>query len=198
MKVKEIITEAPYLHPEELPYKALSAISVDRLGLSYSKIGEIDDGGGLEVYQHKSNKGIAAGKILEKEFYFAVSITTRETIYPAEPTQLDEMLQVAMVNVSKGQEENGITKKVYEIAAQAINLVSDHEQYLGAKGLWKSLARSSDVNVYVFDGNVKDYIRGVDGKIVKYNGRNISDHDIWGQTIQYKSVLLVATTRGLK
>jgi hypothetical protein len=194
MKVKEIITEAPYLNHEELPYKAISSISVNRLKQMYTKIGEVK--AGVDVYQHQ-NGSVIAGKIVADDFILAVSVSTRGQPYPIEPTLIDNVLQVSMVNVVKGEEDKGLTKSVYNVIGSLVDLVSDHEQYLGAKGLWKSLARSSDVNVYVFDGNKKDYVRNKNGQIVKYNGNNISDTTIWGSEIEFKTILLVATKKDL-
>ena len=194
MKLKELITEAPYLNNEELPYKALSSISVARLKKSYEKIGEI--GSGLDIYQH-NNGSIVAGEIVGSDFYLLVSISTRTTPYPVEPTQLSSPHQISMVNIASGEEEKGLTKKVYNTVAQMLDLVSDHEQYLGAQGLWKSLARSSDVNIYIFDGRIKDYIRDEAGKIIKYNGKNITDSQIWGTTTDHRMILLVGTSKEL-
>jgi hypothetical protein len=194
MKIRELITEMPYLHREELPYKALSAISVKRLHHSYQKIGEI--GEGIDVYQH-SNGGVIAGQVLQGDLYLLVAISVRKRVYPVEPTGLDDTLQVSMVHVAKGEEEQGLTKKVYAVLASLFDLVSDHEQYLGAQGLWKSLARSSGVNVYVFDGNQKDYVRDASGKALKYNGANIPDDKIWGSKVTQKLILLVGTTKEL-
>ena len=194
MKLKELITEAPYLNNEELPYKALSSISVSRLKKSYEKIAEI--GSGLDIYQH-SNGSIVAGEIVGEEFYLLVSISIRKTPYPVEPTQLSSPLQISMVNISSGEEERGLTKKVYNTVGQLLDLVSDHEQYLGAQGLWKSLARSSDVNIYIFDGRIKDYIRDESGKIIKYNDKNITDSQIWGSTTDHRMIILVGTSKEL-
>lgn len=194
MKIKDLLIETPYLHREELPYKALSSISLHRLNQSYTKLAELGDG--IEIYQH-SNGNIIAGKQVQSDFYLLVSISVRKRAYPVEPTQLSKVLQVSMVNIQKNEEEQGYAKKVYSVLASLFDLVSDHEQYLGAQGLWKSLARST-ANVYVFDGRKKDYIRDSTERVVRYNGTNIRDKDIWGTTATHKSILLVATTRDLK
>jgi hypothetical protein len=108
-----------------------------------------------------------------------LNISTRTTSYPVEPTNLSKNYhQVAWVNVAKGQEQQGYTKAVYNLIAQKTDLVSDHKQYGLAKDLWKSLAKSPNIGVYVFEKD--DYIRDSDGNVVKYNGLNIDDETIWG------------------
>lgn len=193
MKTKELLSEMPFLNREELQFKALSNISLTRLQTSYDQIGEIGD---LGVYQHVQNGNIIAARVIDKEVYILVSISTRAVPYQVQPTQLGDVRQVSMVHITKGEEEQGLTKRVYALVSQLFDLVSDHEQYLGAQGIWKSLARNSNSNVYVFDGRRGDYIRGENGRPLK-NGKNIHDDDIWGQRIDDRVVLLVATVKEL-
>lgn len=195
MKIKDIITEAPYLHRDELPYKPLTSISRDRIEKSYAKLAELEDG--FLVFKKTVSPGIISGRFVNDEFYPSVMVTTRMNAYPSDPTQLDDMMQVAMVNVAAGLKLEGITKLTYTIAIEHLDLVSDHEQYLGAQGLWKSLAKNSKANIYVFDCTINDYLRDKDG-IVKYNGKNISDNTIWGSSELHKSILLVGTVKELK
>ena len=185
--------ESPYLNDEELPYTVLAKISKSQLKRAYSEVGQIND---IVLFAHKDT-GFIAGFMVGDHLSTIVRISCREKGYPKEPHQLENYQQVSMVNVSKEFAERGYTKEIYNLIAKTIDLVSDHEQFLGAKGLWKSLARDSDINVYVFNGNLNDYVRDEFGKIIKYNSSNLKDKMIWGSTFEHKSILLVATKRNL-
>lgn len=193
MKVKELL-ETPYLNDEELGYEVLANISNEALARSYSLLSKVK---GLEIYQ-KNTTGFIAGKRKKSELSTVVIVNCRKEAYPCVPTQLgSDYQQVSFVRVSKGYESEGNPKLVYNEIAKHIDLVSDHEQYLGGQGLWKSLARESDVNVYVFDGRIKDYIRDETGKPKKYNSSNISAKKIWASKETYRLILLVATDKEL-
>lgn len=193
MKLKELF-ETPYLHHEELLYKAFSCISINRLNLSYTKLGKINEQ--IEIYKH-NNGSIIAGQKIEQDFFLLVSISTRKQAYPVTPKKLTNILQISMVNVESGEEEKGITKRVYNFIGSKFDLVSDHEQYLGAQGLWKSLAKSSNLNVYIYNGLIDNYIRDKHNVILKYNSSNIPSNIIWGTTAEKKAILLVGTLKEL-
>lgn len=194
MKLKEIrISETPYLNDEELGYQVLAKISNDALKRAYYHLVKV---GNIDIFA-KSEAGFIAGRLSKSGLSMLVSVACRTVAYPVEPLGLTDYQQVSMVNVTKEFANEGKTKLVYSEIAKNTDLVSDHEQYLGAKGLWKSLARESDVNVYVFNGKIKDYMRDEDNNIKKYNGSNIHDNEIWGNSTEHKLVLLVATVKNL-
>lgn len=193
MKASELF-EMPYLVDDELQYQVLAKISNTALKRSYQylcKDGEIEIFAGDET-------GFIAGYKRPNHLSTVVMISCRATAYPVVPTQLQNYQQVSMVNVSKEFADKGFTKSVYNQIAKTADFVSDHEQYLGAKGLWKSLARESDINVYVYDGHKGDYIRDASGVILKYHSKNIEDKVIWGSSEMYRTVLLVTTSKELK
>jgi hypothetical protein len=200
MKINEVVggeylVEMPYLHDEELGYQVLAKVSTHALRRSYTKFAHTKD---VIIFSNNGATGFIAGYLRNSELSVVVKISSRINSYPVEPTQLLNYQQISMVNVSNEFNNQGNTKAVYSQITKKISLVSDHEQYLGAKGLWKSLARESDINVYVFDGNRRDYIRNLNGEIVKYNGQNIKEESIWGQSSNHRLVLLVATVDELK
>jgi hypothetical protein len=149
----------------------------------------------FEIYARNTGGFISVIKISSDRFDLVLDISTRRAAYPVGPTQLENYQQVTMVRVADGMNFAGIAKQTYNEIAKRVDLVSDHEQYLGGKAIWDSLARESDVNVYVFDGD--DYVRE-DGKPLKYNGQNVSSDKIWGQAPEHKRVLLVATAKELQ
>lgn len=196
--VKDLLNEmAPsYLHNEELPMQELTEISNHQLTRAYNFIENL--GNSVSLYQNKIHNGFVSGVVNHGVFRKLLFIATQDTPPPVMPKQLKNVYQVVMVMVDKRFAEQRIALQTYVAIAKRFDLVSDYQQYLGAKALWKSLARRDDVNVYVFDGNNNDYMSDISGKIIKYNGKNIDDMHIWGQAEHHKSILLVATTKELK
>ena len=186
-----MLFEAPYLHHEELGYRAISAVSEARLIESYELLGQSPDGVGY--YQHHRSTRLVAGKLIDHTFYFLVSLSARKHRYAVSPTQLDRPLQISMVNVHRGEEEQGHTIAAFKFFAQRFDLVSNHEQYLGAQCLWRSLARQGDVNIFVFDGQLGDYRRDRNGQICRYSGQHIPADQLWGDQQSFRSTLLVAS-----
>lgn len=189
-QLEPMITEMPLLYPEALNLRYLTNISLRRLAESYTKIDSNDK---VDVYQHNQNHGFVAGRIVGDDLKTLLMITVKTKPLPMIPTGLSKCLQVTMVHTSLGEEQRGIATFVYTTIASRIALVSDHEQYLGAQGLWKGLARRNDIPVYVFDCGRRDYFRDYKKVLIKYNGQNIRDNDIWGKAEDYRKVLLVAT-----
>ena len=89
--------------------------------------------------------------------------------------------------------KQGLTTAVYDHIAYRVDLVSDYIQFMGAKRLWQSLAKSSTVYVQIFDGSRGDYIRDRNNNVIVYNGQNIDESTIWGGP-EKQSVLLVASS----
>lgn len=192
------IEESPRYNDEELPLGELAYISQEALKRSFVFLGKTAKE--VLVYEKQDFSGFTAGLLnKDKSLAHFLDIKTRKNAYPTTPSQLSpDYHQVSWVIIAKDFEQFGYTRNVYMLVAQHYDLVSDHEQYLGAKKLWQSLARSGVINVYVFDGfETKDYVRDESGNLVKYNGTNINEKKIWGDSIKYNSVLLVATTKEL-
>lgn len=167
------------LHDEELEIQPLFPISREAIGRSYDLLGEV---AGLSVYERTG--GVVAGYWnTSGDLSVVVSISSRDVIYPAF-VKITEFWQISMVRTAKGFQESKFAFSVYDFLARRKPLISDSEQYLGAQGLWKSLAsRSSDLKVYLYD----------DGKFIEYDGSNIPDSHIWGMTFKHRQRLLVAS-----
>jgi hypothetical protein len=191
----EDLLEMPYLNDEELSYQVLAKISTKALNKGFEEFSKTKD---LTIYSNKETSGFIAGYLRAGHLSTVIKIASRQSAYPIEPAQVEDYHQVSMVSVSKEYALTGNAKAVYEQIAKKVPLVSDHEQYIGAQGLWKSLARSSDVFIYVFNSEVQDYIRDQADKIVKYNSKNIEDDKIWGTDPTHRMVLLVATIKELE
>lgn len=190
----EQINESPYLHDRELFYFEVAAISPEALSQRYTHLGTVLSE--IEIYEKNNQASIVVGILSETgDLYHFLDMQEEKKNYPI-PTQIESNYkQFGMVMISEKIAGQGITKSVFEFLAHLFDIVSDKVQFLGAKRLWKSLARSSAVNVYVYDGNKADYRRDESGMIIKYNGSNLDDLAIWGKTSEHENVLLVATTK---
>ena len=183
----ERLNEMPKYTQDDLPLGKLSHISMSSLSKSYSLLGSVAENV-IQVYEKNTGTGFIAGFERSENFNHFLDIGTRQTVYPVEPIGLStDHHQVSSVLVAEGFEQRGYTKEVYNLIATKYDLVSDWEQYGLAKMLWKSLARNSGVNVYVFS----------DDNYRLYDGLNISEKEIWGG-MNRSSTLLVATTKNME
>lgn len=197
--IKQVIElfEEPYVHDDELSLNVLGTISAAQLARAWSKIGTAKVSGDLsaDVYERNQGSGFISGFLVGDKFKIAVDLNVRRNAYPVEPTQLGDYRQVSMVRTTWDMADIGIARATYREVARAYDLVSDQEQFIGGKAIWVSLARAADVNVYVFKQG--DYIRGTNGKPLKFNGSNIQASEIWGKGPEHRAALLVATKKEL-
>lgn len=202
MTVRELLSrlnEMPYLYSAEFPLKNLGHISDNSVTEHYKKIGMLPIEGDLVVYLNTVSKAYMVGQHIGGQFFIYLSLSRKQTIEPVVPAQLsNDYFQVSMVNVDAKQAMSGVARAFYTFIAAHYDIISDQEQFKCAKSLWNSLARNDIVNVYVFDCAKRDYYRDDKGVIVKYNGQNIPENQIWGQTQHHYKMLLVATTKELK
>jgi len=107
-----------------------------------------------------------------------------------------EVAQIEGIVVDGSLRDMGFATVLYEAVIDKAKLVllSDNEQYQGAKGLWQKIARTSKlVSVYVLDTDENRYFP-YDGNRIAYDGTSIPEDEIWS-THPDKSkhaVLLVA------
>ena len=190
---------SPYLYDKRKELEQLSYIFVDSLKTKgYTKLGKIELLN-LEIYEVDETGAILAGAIIEDKFYIMFRINVEERSLFVKSMQLsNERKHIRMINTSKEFVKQNIATSVYTFIANRFDLISDRVQYIGAKDLWQSIAKRNEVNVYVFDEDKKDYIRHSDGTIVKYNGKNIDENEIWGTDQKHHERLLVATKKELK
>lgn len=99
--------------------------------------------------------------------------------------QKDNLSQVQGVVVDPKLRDFGLATYIYTslIVKKGLILVSDNEQYIGGKALWKHIARTSkELVVYVFDSeNGLFYPFDADERIA-YDGKNIDDYIIWSDS----------------
>ena len=146
--------------------------------------------GAIDVYA-KDPTGFIAGvwDDSKESFQVVLSVVCRSNVHPSFVSGV-QCQQVSMVRVHRDFADSKMATMVYDFIGTKTVLVSDQEQHLGAKGLWKSLAKkSTKSSVYLYDA--------ADGTFSEYDGANIPDSFIWGTTFAHKQRLLVLTDKDL-
>lgn len=106
---------------------------------------------------------------------------SRPTLLSQSPPNLSENIrQVTQVNADAARVDSGYAKRAYFAIAMEYDLISDHQQYESAMGLWQAITRSNKIHVYVYDDRLKDYLRDEYDKVIRYDGKNIDEHKIGG------------------
>jgi len=193
---KEFLNEMPYLYNKRMNLEKISNISKEALE-RYTKIGRVPTQN-FDVYENKENGTLLGGILIDGEFYPLIFINCEERSLFVKSMQLkDKRKHIKLVRVNENFSDQKVSTDMYTFVAKHFDLISDRIQYKGAKDLWKTLAKQNRINVYVFDEETKDYIRS-EGKIVKYNGKNLDDSEIWGSDLKHQARLLVAVNRELE
>lgn len=189
------INETPFLNDTDLFHFETAMISKNALERAYDYFGAVFQE--ILIYQKKDGSAIVVGMLDDNgNLIHFLDIQTDDKAYPVEPTQLSpNCKQIGLVLISKNAAQQGITRAVYQLLASKYDLVSDKVQYRGGKRLWMSLASHNISNIYVFDGNVHDYVRDSSGNIIKYNASNIEEAFIWGTSIEHQNRILVASMK---
>jgi hypothetical protein len=186
--------ESPFLNDaKSLTMTLLPSLSIPQLE-RYKKIKYYGDD--VHLLQKKDKTSFILGKCLEFKFIQFVQVMVTLPRIGA-PQNLKKALQVEMVNTTKEATDTGFASATYIEIAKHYPLISDFEQYQLSKKLWISVARSEEINVYVYDGLLKDYLRE-DGVVIRYNGSNIPENEIWGKDAKHIARVLVASIRRIK
>ena len=114
------------------------------------------------------------------DFKDKLNVDTTITFSPA------KTLQVDLVQTSKRSQQAGIATEMYlKLARAGFTIISDNEQWIGGKKLWKKLAKVS-----VSDQHAKVFLLR-NNKLEPYNGTNIPDDEIWSEDSKHKYTLFV-------
>lgn len=160
----------------------------------------------VEVYYSKKHNHFRAGIIepADDEPINQLSILTQishNDIHQIDVKSIPGLknpFQVGLVETRDSHIGRGIAKSLYLFLIRiGYELVSDCEQYLGGYWLWKSLSSSDKINVYVWNDLKKDYLRDDNGKLIRYNGSNIPEDEIWSTDESKLHTVLVSTAKTL-
>ena len=204
---EEELMEMPYYHKDEnapLPAKVReirdSTYSQESFSENYDKITE------YKIHGNELVMGISKGK---KNGYDIVAIwavkqaDSRLQVVSCvcltkrvanRPKSLMNPIQVSHVDTREDFRTESLATRLYlEVFKLGYDIISDDEQYKGARGIWKALARSQvayEAEVMVWDNRLGVYLKGTDG-VQKYTGTNIPDSQIWNQDMFAYGVLIV-------
>ena len=165
-------------------------ISPQALQQRFDFVGE--SAAGWYVYRQLSSGVFVAGPLTQQ------GLSPKLEIYcHASDKKVIKNRHVVFVDSTLIKEEEagrGHTRRAYETICQHYTLISDRIHYKGAMFLWKSLATSTLVNIYVWDNLVMDWLRDAKQKPIRYNGTNIPYDAIWGTNPVHADRLLVAAS----
>lgn len=171
----------PELVKERLPTKDISFISQKAIDEFFDFVGY----GTLGFELYKSKVGtFVFGKWRavngENRLEPSIRFTTHDK--PIQIPRLTNVVQVDTVAADRRSIRQGLARECYVVASRKYDIVSDDVHFLGAVDLWKSLARQTLNYVYVWDSAKKEFLQDSYGQIIRYNGSNVADDVIWGNS----------------
>lgn len=92
---------------------------------------------------------------------------------------IGKILQVDNVQLHMKYQASGLCSTIYKVLVKhGYVIVSDSTQFEPAQNMWKKIAKDNTANVIVFDCDYGPF-KDSNGNVIKYNGTNIQDYDIW-------------------
>lgn len=188
MKLREIITEMPYLHPGEMPRKMLDGtISWSAIDREYHTIGHIGD---IEVKidRHNSNCiGLDSSKqptgdrvrpIFKLVFKHKHELNFQHNIR--------NLVQIDKVAIQHGRGNDGVMSQVYKILADhGYSVISDSTQFEPAQSLWMKIANDPNYAVRIADVD-RGFFKDADGRDMQYRGPDLIKADAWTTGSDFK------------
>lgn len=177
---------SPYYNPNGLTLiDSPTSISLEHLKSAWVQVVKIDNF--FYIYKKRNNLSFILGIKTKDRFKIISSVVT--TLPRSGTPIFKNAYQVEMVYSNDQWRNHGYTKLLYKVICDEIILLSDSEQYGYSKKLWQSLAKDSDVNIYVYDC--------LDKSLTSYDYKNINETEIWGRDLKHISKILVGTTKQL-
>lgn len=185
MHYREFLAEMPYLNLGSMKLSKQTSYSEGALSRDFSLLSDYQTTGGtLKVLIHKRTNmviGVEENQNQQTRHNCVFSLLFKDTVtFDYDLTKAGihgTVLQVDRVELHDRFQAIGFCSSVYHLLVElGYVIVSDSTQFEPAQAMWKKLAASGRVIVFDVDhGPFKD----ADGKIVEYDGKNISDHDVW-------------------
>lgn len=183
---------APYyvnrVFPEPNPSPKTLRIDLSTLKSKYGYVGNLSKYS-VDIYRNKTTGTFIAGIQSSSDFEELFRMTCHKYDYPVGNNK--HIVFVDYSNLRLNHRGKGLAKSIYEAIAQKYTLVSDDVHYKSSQSVWKELATSTTINVYLWDKTQGDFFRDNEGKAVRYNGLFPKDQEIWGS--EKGHILMVAT-----
>lgn len=205
MRAKDFLFESPFLEPGQLlppAYMKGPYPSTENLKREFKSLGTaiISDVG----YNFWINEGRTRAIVTTVTDDHETNDTNERQLlccdlkfYEKVKLPVKDQLQVSRVYTHPLHRANWLAGALYIVLARYGNtVVSDLYQYAPGKGLWKSLARDSNIrnySVFVWDQRTRDWIRNDGAKPVRYDTTNIYDSSIWHNPNSQQTCMLVLT-----
>lgn len=157
----------------------------------------IINGTDFEIIKHINANTWAVGKLLTGENgevifdrVFFLEMENSKNI--GHKIQTQPLYRAKMVGVKEDMRGFGIAKKMYKflIKNQGYNIIGDTEQFFGARKLWASLSKDTDVIVDIIDTKLGQYI---ERDVRLHHGTDDWDFDkrVWDYSDRLKDIRLV-------
>lgn len=202
MKFKELFEMPEYIDKElPKPQHLMHAISVDSLDREYDLLGHHESGEVKIVSAIKKDlsSALIGNVITRDDGKRAIKVVVTIDFHTEQlPRGISNgtAIQVDTVLAIDGMSGFGYGYTLYkDILKAGYAVVSDNVQYIGGKQLWMKIVRRSALDGhYVFIWQDGKPLTDKDGHVVRYNGSNIPDNEIWGKpgSLQHHHTLLVA------
>ena len=187
MKFSELFEMSTYI-PRELPVSdvKLYVVSADTLDREFTTLGVQRRGdANFAVALKKDYKIAIIGRMIKREadnkFAIEVMVTMKFHINPDLGEAGSNGLQIDIVESIEETKGFGLGYNLYKtLLNNGYTLVSDNVQYIGGRELWKKIVRySAKENHNVFIMRYGKYLRDDNEQVIRYDGSNIPDSEIW-------------------
>lgn len=199
------LTETPIARPGEWNFDAsnLGILSRFFYDKDWSVMDRLQVGGrDLEIIRHKNANQWRVGnietRVLPKTgethtaFHSVFFILLRNVKNVAHRLHYHRLYQVETVGVHEDARGVGIAKTMYRylVKTHGYLLIGDREQYFGARRLWASLSRDTDISVDLVD-LANDAVIGTE--VVLHQGRYDADFDqaVWSYGREREHIRMV-------
>lgn len=191
MKLKDILKEMPHDLGSDAPFNFKISnfeISSNALNREFEFLGDLQMPSNTFSFWIRKNKsssvitikGEYRNDVQYNDIITEVNFNNRFMI------DVKNQLQVSKAVTIEQYRSYGLSLAMYVVLARyGYTVVSDYEQFAGGINLWRKIARESNFRNYVvriWSDNLEDWIRNDNGDIVKYDGTNIDQSDIWNDT----------------
>lgn len=193
MKYKELLSEMPYLHRGSMALTKQTTYSGEALIRDFDFLFTyyFSSVGSIRVCMHKhTNKivGMETNRNAQDRYNCVFALLFKDQVTFSYDLSKDgihgKILQVDHVELHHRYQLTGFASSIYqELVDNGMVIVSDGTQYEPAKGMWKKLAKSN-YDVIVFDCDYGPF-KDENGKIIRYDGTNMPDSDIWSEGSDY-------------
>lgn len=187
MKINEIIIESPFHIPDDMEPRWIedAAISNRAIEREFIYLGTLERDIKYDFFVHKeritalvTTKAIGSLTKEEKNKILVDLKFKTKVVLPVK-----NQLQVNLIVSNKEYRDRGLASILYVVLARhGYTVVSDLYQYNGGVALWEKIGRESEARNYavrIWNIRQNDWIKDEKGEVLRWNGENLTYHEIW-------------------